>query len=116
MTHEGREVGHVKSQQKHLRHSSLVTRHPVQVDGERLGVEDVVAVAREGARAELAPGAIAAMERSRALVERIVARGDTVYGINTGFGDLSRVKIAPDQLAQLQRNLVRSHAAGVGED
>ncbi|MDP9374177.1 MAG: histidine ammonia-lyase [Chloroflexota bacterium] len=86
----------------------------VQVDGEHLSLSDVVAVAREDARAELAPAAVAAMEASRALVARIIARGDIVYGINTGFGDLARVAIPTEQLDQLQRNLVRSHAAGVG--
>ncbi|HEX5505761.1 MAG TPA: histidine ammonia-lyase [Thermomicrobiales bacterium] len=84
------------------------------VDGERLTLADVVAVARGGARAELAPAAVAAMEASRALVERIIDRGDTIYGINTGFGDLSNVRIPPAELEHLQRNLLRSHAAGVG--
>ena len=52
---------------------------------------------------------------SAAAVERILARGQPVYGINTGFGKLAGVRIAPEDLAQLQRNIVLSHAAGVGE-
>jgi histidine ammonia-lyase len=55
------------------------------------------------------------MSASRAVIERAVAEGETVYGVNTGFGDLADVRIEPGQTAELQRNLVRSHAAGVGE-
>ncbi len=57
----------------------------------------------------------AGIEASCALVERIVARGDAVYGINTGFGLLAQTRIPPDQLQGLQRNLLLSHAAGIGE-
>ena len=52
---------------------------------------------------------------SRQLVERAIASGQTIYGINTGFGKLANVRVAPDQLDQLQINLIRSHAAGVGD-
>ena len=60
----------------------------------------------------------AALERvveNRKVIQRILDEGRTVYGINTGFGQFATVVIAPEQLAQLQLNLVRSHAAGVGE-
>lgn len=53
---------------------------------------------------------------SNEFVEDVVAHGDTVYGVNTGFGQLASVRIGDDDLAQLQENLVRSHAVGVGED
>ncbi len=53
---------------------------------------------------------------SNELVDDIVAHGDTVYGVNTGFGQLASVRIGDEDLAQLQENLVRSHAVGVGED
>ncbi len=68
-----------------------------------------------GASVSLPPVALAAVERSAATVARIVARGDPVYGINTGFGKLASVRIAPGDLAVLQRNIVLSHAAGVGD-
>ena len=55
------------------------------------------------------------MSASRAVIERVVAAGETVYGVTTGFGDLADVRIEPGQTAELQRNLVRSHAAGVGD-
>ena len=54
------------------------------------------------------------MQRVRDIVDRKLASGEAVYGVNTGFGKLSEVAIPPDRLAELQVNLVRSHAAGVG--
>ena len=56
-----------------------------------------------------------ASPRPRALVDKIVAAGDAAYGINTGFGLLAQTRIPDDQLELLQRNLLLSHAAGVGE-
>ena len=83
-----------------------------------LVLEDIARVARDSAIVRISPQAIAAMEQSRAVVERIIAGGDSappVYGVNTGFGALVDVRISSEQIAMLQRNLVRSHAAGVGE-
>lgn len=68
----------------------------------------------EGASAALTVGAWDAIDASAAAVARIVAKGDPVYGINTGFGKLASVRIASDDLATLQRNIVLSHAAGTG--
>jgi histidine ammonia-lyase len=75
----------------------------------------VAAVARDAAPVTLAPAALDRVRAARALVERLVAEDRTVYGVTTGFGHLSRVKIPPPQIAELQRNLIRSHASGVGE-
>jgi histidine ammonia-lyase len=61
------------------------------------------------------PASQAGVAASAAAVERILARGEPVYGINTGFGKLAGVRIKPADLAELQRNIVLSHAAGVGE-
>ena len=83
--------------------------------GRDLTVTDVVAVARTGAPVSLDGAARERMAASRAVIERVVASGDTVYGVTTGFGDLADVRVSPEQTATLQRNLVRSHAAGVGE-
>ena len=89
--------------------------HPIRLDGRSLTIADVVALARDPElRAETEPGARAALAASRASVERAVAAGGPIYGINTGFGTLANVRIPDDQLEQLQANLVRSHAAGVG--
>ena len=87
----------------------------VVLDGIALKVSDVVAVARHGATVSLDAKARENMHATRAVVEAIVARGAPVYGVNTGFGKLSEITIPKDQLAALQRNLVRSHAAGVGD-
>jgi histidine ammonia-lyase len=78
-------------------------------------VGDVVAVAREHRDVALDPAAEERMRSSRDVIERVVAEGRTVYGVNTGFGDLADVRIDAAQTAELQRNLVRSHAAGVGD-
>jgi histidine ammonia-lyase len=87
----------------------------VTLDGRSLSIGDVVAVARHGARVAVAPDTRVRVERSRAGIEAAVARGDTIYGVNTGFGKLAHVRIPPEQLRTLQRNLIRSHASGVGD-
>jgi histidine ammonia-lyase len=85
------------------------------LDGRSLTVAEVVRVARDrAARVAVDAAARAALLESRRLVEAAVASGQTIYGINTGFGKLANVRIAPDKLNQLQVNLIRSHAAGVG--
>ncbi len=87
----------------------------ITLDGRSLTIGDVVRVAREPTtRARLDPGARDALIASRRLVDRAITSGQTVYGINTGFGKLANVRIAPDKLDALQVNLIRSHAAGVG--
>jgi histidine ammonia-lyase len=75
---------------------------------------DVLAVARGGARVELAPATVEAMETSRAIVDGIERDGRPVYGVSTGFGALASTSIAAERRAELQHALIRSHAAGVG--
>ncbi len=86
----------------------------IEINGASLTLADTVAVAA-GEAVSLAPDARAGVERSRAFVEALLTRNEVVYGINTGFGALSEVVVPPDELRQLQLNLVRSHACGVGE-
>lgn len=86
----------------------------VTLDGQSLDIAAVVAVARHGAEVEIAKKAWAAVDASRAVVERLVAKGEVAYGITTGFGEFAQVTIKPDQVRQLQRNLIMSHAVGVG--
>jgi histidine ammonia-lyase len=88
---------------------------PLLLDGCALRIAEVVEVARQGRPVGLAPSAEARMAASHQLVQRVVDGEDAVYGINTGFGHLSRVRIPAGQLAELQHNLLRSHACGVGE-
>ena len=85
----------------------------IRLGGRTLALEDVERVAC-GARSALAREARARVAASRAVVERALAGDALVYGVNTGFGHLATVRIAEGDLADLQRNLVRSHSAGVG--
>ncbi len=87
----------------------------VRIGGATLRLEDVERVARRGAPVALAPEARGRMEASRAVVERALADGGVVYGVTTGFGRLSDTVIQPGERLELQVNLLRSHAAGVGE-
>ncbi|MBM7784099.1 histidine ammonia-lyase [Tenggerimyces flavus] len=77
---------------------------------------DVVAVARGGAAVELSAEAVAAIEASRAAVEKLAASPEPAYGISTGFGALATKHIPVERRAQLQRSLIRSHAAGSGPE
>src|SRR5947208_4394939 len=88
---------------------------PVTLDGHSLTIADVVAVARHRAPVAIASAARQGIEASRRTVEEAVTRGDTIYGVNTGFGKLAHVRIPPDRIRALQLNLIRSHASGVGE-
>jgi len=88
-----------------------------QLGIEPLTLEVLAQVSRGIRRVEVGAPARAAMDRARAVVDAVVAGGDAapaVYGVNTGFGALAEVRISADQVAQLQQNLVRSHASGVG--
>lgn len=80
-----------------------------------VGIAEVAAVARGGARVEIGPRALEAIARSRAHVDELAHSGQPVYGVSTGFGALATKYIEPELRAQLQRSLVRSHAAGSGE-
>jgi histidine ammonia-lyase len=87
----------------------------VHLDGDSLTLDDLAAVADGGTAVDIAPAAAARVRAARAVVDRH-AHGDApVYGINTGFGSFAEVKVPPDALDALQLNLLRSHAAGVGE-
>lgn len=87
----------------------------IVLDGETLTIDDVVAVARDGAAVAIAPKAMRRMRASRGIVDGIVRRNEVAYGITTGFGEFAHVKIKRSKVRELQRNLVMSHAVGVGE-
>ena len=86
----------------------------VKLDGSHLTFDEVHQVAALDERVALAPQAVQAMRRSRAVVEKLAAGEDAVYAVNTGVGLLADVRVPSEQLEQLQRNVVRSHACGVG--
>src|SRR5438309_9944810 len=87
----------------------------IMLDGRSLSIADVVAVARHGVPVAIAPHSLGAVSASRRTVEAAAGRGDTIYGVNTGFGKLAHVRIKPEQTRALQLNLIRSHASGVGD-
>ena len=87
----------------------------ITLDGHSLSIADVVAVARGNAQVALDPKSLKAVTASRRAVEAAIDGGQTIYGVNTGFGKLAHVRIPRDQARQLQLNLIRSHASGVGE-
>ena len=87
---------------------------PIVLTGADLTIAVVEAVARHGAAAVLDPAARGRMQESRDLIERLVAAGEVVYGVTTGFGALASRSVAPADAERLQENLLMSHAAGVG--
>lgn len=89
---------------------------PVVLDGESLAPEDVAAVAREDRAVRIADDAREAVRESRERVEEVIESGETVYGLNTGFGQLVTERIPEDELERLQTNLIRSHSSGVGRE
>jgi histidine ammonia-lyase len=87
---------------------------PVILNGQSLSLAEIETVSVANRRVEIALEARARMAASRATIQEILDAGQTVYGVNTGFGKLSDVRIPHESLAQLQTNLVRSHSGGVG--
>src|SRR5438045_9144269 len=85
----------------------------ILLDGASLGLSALSAIADDYAPVALDPAAVRAVDGSRAVVERYAAGDAAVYGINTGFGSLAEVKIPKKARGALQRNLLRSHAAGI---
>ncbi len=89
---------------------------PVIVDGSSLTIGKLVNVARLNHAVDLASDAVTRIEKSRAALEQLASAGVTIYGVTTGFGALSNTRITLDQASELQTNLLRSHACGVGEN
>jgi histidine ammonia-lyase len=87
----------------------------MQLTGQPLSLSEIAQVAYGQTPIEVAPSAHARIQDSRKVIEDIVAKGGVVYGVSTGFGKLSEVHIPPGELRQLQLNLVRSHACGIGK-
>lgn len=87
----------------------------VTIQGHALTGADIIAVARHHAPVSLSETSLARINAARGVIDRMADEGQKVYGVTTGFGHLSRVRIPHEQLTDLQHNLLRSHAAGVGE-
>ena len=93
----------------------IVTPTLIRLTGKDLKARDVIAVARDDAEVALAAEATRAMELSAAIVERLEGSTEPVYGVSTGFGSLATTPIPADRRLDLQRSLIRSHAAGLGK-
>ena len=87
----------------------------VTIDGSSLTLHELVSVARSNSPVRVDRKALQETKRSRAVLEKLLQEGKVIYGVNTGFGALSNVKVAPEDLKQLQANLLRSHASSVGK-
>ena len=87
----------------------------LEISGENLGLEEVWQVAYDKVQVTLSETARAKMQKSRDYIEQRLQRGDVMYGINTGFGAFSDVKISDADIEKLQVNLIRSHSVGIGE-
>lgn len=87
----------------------------VVLDGNSLSIEQITAVARDGATVSVAEAARTKAQRSRDFLEKCVADGIAIYGVTTGIGELARVRISPEQSAELSRRIIYSHSAGTGD-
>ena len=87
----------------------------IVIDGHSLTLEQIMSIKDMNTQVRLSQDSMTSIIESRKLVDQIVSSGEVVYGINTGFGALSNVTIPSEQLEQLQTNLIRSHACGVGD-
>ncbi len=87
---------------------------PLALTGAPLTIADVLAVAREQRPVALSDAARGNLQAARAVIEETIEAGQVIYGLNTGFGSLSRQRVEPSGIRDLQRNLIRSHCAGVG--
>ncbi len=85
------------------------------LDGENLSMEDVIKVARFGESVEIDEKAMEKVKKARNAIEKLLEEEKPIYGVNTGFGELAKVRIEKSEIKKLQYNLIRSHACGVGE-
>ena len=87
---------------------------PISLDGNSLTLEEIALVSRQGAQVEISPFQVPKIRRARQIVEKRLKEKDPVYGITTGVGKLAAARISPEDSSELQRNIVLSHATGVG--
>ncbi|MBI4350527.1 MAG: aromatic amino acid lyase [Elusimicrobia bacterium] len=87
----------------------------IKVGGDALAIEDVVSVARHGAKVALSPAAAARIRKCRAMLEKKITAREIMYGVNTGIGEFSELVLTDEQVKQFQRYLIYNHAAGIGK-
>jgi histidine ammonia-lyase len=94
---------------------AVIKDENIVLDGHSLEIEDLVRVARRREKVSLHPAAVTRINRCRALLERKIAARETMYGVNTGIGELATVVLTPEQAEKFQKFLLYSHAAGCGD-
>ena len=99
-----------------LKNSTLKTQGAVAISGQGLKIEDVDKVARSGAVVSLAKSAERDIKSCRRLIEKMVAKNKSVYGVTTGIGEFARIQVPPEMAGELQKRIVFSHSAGVGDE
>src|SRR4051794_11513711 len=87
----------------------------LKLNGDNLNCENVWQIAKRQTKLSLADDARKRIHESRSYIEGRIQHGEVIYGVNTGFGAFSSVKISQPDIVQLQKNLIRSHSSGVGE-
>ena len=87
----------------------------VLIDGKTLTIEMVEEIARRNVKVAYSDEAQKKIERCRELVQKMVDSGKAIYGVTTGIGEFSRIRVSPEQGSQLQKNIIYSHAAGTGD-
>ena len=87
----------------------------LKLDGDNLRIENVWSVAQGSTKVSLDDGARERIRASRKYIEGRIEQGEVIYGVNTGFGAFSNVRISQADIVQLQKNLIRSHSSGIGE-
>lgn len=87
----------------------------IRLTGKNLTLEDVERVARHDERVELSEDALARMKACRAFLEERIGAGEMMYGVNTGIGEFSEIRLSDDKVRDFQRNLIYNHAAGIGD-
>ena len=88
----------------------------IEIDGQKVSLSELRGAWQSATTVGIGKTAAARINKSNAYIKTVLASGEQVYGVNTGFGRLAQVRVSDDELAHLQENLVRSHAVGVGED
>jgi histidine ammonia-lyase len=88
---------------------------PITLDGSSLTIENLVSIARDHEKIELAPGALERIKVCRAMLEEKLANKEIMYGTNTGIGEFSEVLLSDEQVKEFQKYLIYNHAAGIGE-
>ena len=93
-----------------------MSKNKIIIDGKSLTLEQIEYFLHENPDIALSKESVQKIKKSRALVEKWVSREESIYGVTTGFGEFSNVRISKENIQKLQENLILSHAVGCGEN